>query len=170
MTAVVHISVDPVAIQLGALAVHWYGILYAVAFAAGFRYGVLPHLLPRGVSRAECDRMLVWAIVAGLLGARFYYVVQQPLGDYLRNPVRIIAVWEGGMDFFGAIFAALYPDSGQRSGLPRSAIGAPAPPVGAEGAPCEALRLPEEATEGACRSNVSYAGANRKENSRAKSS
>jgi phosphatidylglycerol:prolipoprotein diacylglycerol transferase len=107
MTAVVHINVDPVAIQLGALAVHWYGILYAVAFAVGFRYGVLPHLLPRGVSRAECDRMLVWAIVAGLLGARLYYVVQQPLGDYLRNPVRIIAVWEGGMDFFGAIFAAL---------------------------------------------------------------
>ncbi len=51
--------------------------------------------------------MLVWAIVAGLLGARLYYVAQQPLGDYLRNPVRIIAVWEGGMDFFGAIFAAL---------------------------------------------------------------
>jgi phosphatidylglycerol:prolipoprotein diacylglycerol transferase len=107
MTAVVHIGVDPVAIHLGALSVHWYGVLYAVAFAVGFRYGALPHLLPRGVSRAECDRMLVWAIVAGLLGARLYYVVQQPLGDYLHNPVRIIAVWEGGMDFFGAIFAAL---------------------------------------------------------------
>jgi phosphatidylglycerol:prolipoprotein diacylglycerol transferase len=107
MIGVLHITIDPVAVQLGALSVHWYGILYAVAFAAGFRFGVLPHLLPRGVSRADCDRTLVWAIVAGLLGARLYYDVQQPLGDYLRNPVRIIAVWEGGMDFFGAIFAAV---------------------------------------------------------------
>jgi len=107
MIGVVHLNVDPVALHLGAVGVHWYGILYAVAFVAGFRFGVLPHLLPRGVSRAECDRMLVWAIVAGLLGARLYYVVQQPLGDYLRDPVRIIAVWEGGMDFFGAIFAAV---------------------------------------------------------------
>ena len=107
MIAVVHIGIDPVALRLGALSVHWYGVLYAVAFAAGFRFGVLPHLLPRGVNRAECDRMLVWAIVAGLLGARLYYVVQQPLGDYLSNPVKIVAVWEGGMDFFGAIFGAL---------------------------------------------------------------
>ncbi len=107
MIGVVHIVVDPVALHLGGLAVHWYGILYAVAFAAGYRFAVLPHLLPRGVSRAECDRMLVWAIVAGLLGARLYYVVQQPLGEYIRDPVRIIAVWEGGMDFFGAIFAAV---------------------------------------------------------------
>lgn len=107
MIGVLHLNVDPVALRVGALAVHWYGILYAVAFIAGFRFGVLPHLLPRGLSRAECDRMLVWAIVIGLVGARLYYVVQQPLGDYLRNPVRIIAVWEGGMDFFGAIFAAV---------------------------------------------------------------
>jgi prolipoprotein diacylglyceryltransferase len=76
---VLHITIDPVAVQLGALSVHWYGILCAVAFAAGFRFGVLPHLLPRRVSRGDCDRTLVWAIVAGLLGARLYYVVQQPL-------------------------------------------------------------------------------------------
>lgn len=44
----------------------------------------------------------------GLLGARLYFVVQQPnLGDYLRDPIRIIAVWDGGMAFFGAVMACL---------------------------------------------------------------
>jgi phosphatidylglycerol:prolipoprotein diacylglycerol transferase len=50
----------------------------------------------------------VWTIIFGLLGGRLYYVIQQPnLGDYLRDPIRIIAVWEGGMAFFGAIIAGL---------------------------------------------------------------
>jgi len=103
---VIRISVDPV-LHLGPLPVHWYGVMYALAFLAGFRFGVLPHLRPRGVSRRDCDRLLIWVIVAGLLGARLYYDVQQPLGQYLHDPVRIIAVWEGGMDFFGAIFAGV---------------------------------------------------------------
>src|SRR5487761_1606973 len=71
---VVRIGIDP-DVHLGPLPVHWYGVMYALAFLAGFQVGVLPHLLPRGVSRADCDRMVIWVIVAGLLGARLYYDV-----------------------------------------------------------------------------------------------
>jgi phosphatidylglycerol---prolipoprotein diacylglyceryl transferase len=104
---VIRIDIDPV-IHVGGLAVHWYGVMYAVAFLVAFRYGVLPHVEPRGVSRGTAERALIWTIIFGLLGARLYYVVQQPnLGDYLHNPIRIIAVWEGGMAFFGAIIGGL---------------------------------------------------------------
>jgi phosphatidylglycerol---prolipoprotein diacylglyceryl transferase len=104
---VIRIDIDPV-IHLGGLAVHWYGVMYAIAFLVAFRYGVLPHLEARGISRATAERALIWTIIFGLLGARLYYVVQQPnLGDYLHNPIRIIAVWEGGMAFFGAIVGGL---------------------------------------------------------------
>jgi phosphatidylglycerol:prolipoprotein diacylglycerol transferase len=104
---VIRIDIDPV-MHIGGLAVHWYGVMYAVAFLVAFRYGVLPHVEPRGVSRGTAERALIWTIIFGLLGARLYYVVQQPnLGDYLHNPIRIIAVWEGGMAFFGAIIAGL---------------------------------------------------------------
>jgi phosphatidylglycerol:prolipoprotein diacylglycerol transferase len=103
----IRIDLDPV-IRIGGLSVHWYGVMYAVAFLVAFRYGVLPHLEARGIKRATAERGLVWTIVFGLLGARLYYVVQQPnLGDYLHNPIRIIAVWEGGMAFFGAIVGGL---------------------------------------------------------------
>ncbi|MDQ6855793.1 MAG: prolipoprotein diacylglyceryl transferase [Candidatus Dormibacteraeota bacterium] len=103
----IRIDIDPV-IRIGALSVHWYGVMYAVAFVVAFRYGVLPHVQARGLSRAMAERALVWTIIFGLLGARLYYVLQQPnLGDYLHNPIRIIAVWEGGMAFFGAIIGGL---------------------------------------------------------------
>ncbi len=101
------IDIDPV-IHIGSISVHWYGVMYAVAFLVAFRYGVLPYLEPRGISRQTAERALVWTIIFGLLGGRLYYVIQQPnLGDYLRDPIRIIAVWEGGMAFFGAIIAGL---------------------------------------------------------------
>jgi phosphatidylglycerol:prolipoprotein diacylglycerol transferase len=47
------------------------------------------------------------AIPAGLVGARLYYGLQQPLSIYITEPWRIIAVWEGGMAFYGAIFAVV---------------------------------------------------------------
>jgi phosphatidylglycerol---prolipoprotein diacylglyceryl transferase len=101
------IDIDPV-IHIGSIPVHWYGVMYALAFLVAFRYGVLPYLEPRGISRQTAERALVWTIIFGLLGGRLYYVIQQPnLGDYLRDPIRIIAVWEGGMAFFGAIIVGL---------------------------------------------------------------
>jgi phosphatidylglycerol:prolipoprotein diacylglycerol transferase len=104
---VIRIDIDPV-IHIGSVPVHWYGVMYAIAFLVAFRYGVLPHVTARGLDRSTAERALVWTIIFGLLGARLYYVIQQPnLGDYLRNPIRIIAVWEGGMAFFGAIIAGL---------------------------------------------------------------
>jgi len=104
---IIRIDIDPV-IHIGSVPVHWYGVMYALAFLVGFRYGVLPHVTRRGIDRGTAERALVWTIIFGLLGARLYYVVQQPnLGDYLHDPLRIIAVWEGGMAFFGAILAGL---------------------------------------------------------------
>ncbi|MFN2569167.1 MAG: prolipoprotein diacylglyceryl transferase [Candidatus Dormibacteria bacterium] len=108
MLAVIHVGIDPILFRIGGLAVHWYGIMYAVAFAVAFRYGVLPHLRSRGIPQPVIERLTAWTILWGLLGARLYYVVQQPnLKDFLLHPIRIIAVWEGGMAFFGAIIGGL---------------------------------------------------------------
>jgi len=71
---VIRIDIDPV-IRIGGLSVHWYGVMYALAFLVAFRYGVLPHVVPRGVDRGTAERALIWTIIFGLLGARLYYVV-----------------------------------------------------------------------------------------------
>ena len=104
--AVIHITIDPV-IHLGPFAVHWYGVMYVIAFVVAFRYGVVPHVVPRGLDRHDAETMVAWVIVAGLVGARLYYDVQQPLATFSADPIGIIAVWRGGMDFFGAIFAGV---------------------------------------------------------------
>ena len=107
LVGTITIDIDPV-LHLGPVPIHWYGIMYVVAFVVAFRYGVLPHVTARGLPRNLAERALVWTVIFGLIGGRLYYVVQQPnLGDFIGNPIRIIAVWEGGMAFFGAIIAGL---------------------------------------------------------------
>ena len=106
LVGVVTININPV-FQLGPFTIHWYGVFYAIAFIAAYRYGVLPLALRKGISRPMAERITVWTIVFGLLGARLYYDVQQPdfVSNYLLQPLNLIAFWNGGMAFFGAIIA-----------------------------------------------------------------
>ena len=105
VTAAITIPFDPVIFRLGGLAVHWYGVAYVIAFAVGARL-VTNYLVPRGISARDISDGLWWTIGFGLLGGRLYFVLQQPnLGDYLRHPIEVIAVWKGGMAFFGAVIS-----------------------------------------------------------------
>jgi phosphatidylglycerol:prolipoprotein diacylglycerol transferase len=98
------INVDPV-LNLGPLPIHWYGVMYAVAFLAAYQFGVLPYAIKRGLPKSVAEKITVWTIIFGLLGGRLYYVVQQPdlWNNYVLHPINIIAFWQGGMAFFGAI-------------------------------------------------------------------
>jgi phosphatidylglycerol---prolipoprotein diacylglyceryl transferase len=98
------INVDPV-LNLGPLPIHWYGVMYAVAFLTAYQFGVLPYAIKRGLPKSVAEKITVWTIIFGLLGGRLYYVVQQPdlWQNYVLHPINIIAFWQGGMAFFGAI-------------------------------------------------------------------
>lgn len=106
LVGVITVDINPV-FQLGPFTIHWYGVFYALAFLAAYRFGVLPLAIRRGVPRAVAERITVWTIIFGLLGARLYYDVQQPdfVSNYLLHPINLIAFWQGGMAFFGAIVA-----------------------------------------------------------------
>jgi phosphatidylglycerol:prolipoprotein diacylglycerol transferase len=96
----------PPGFYLGPLQVRFYGIAYVVAFVVG-TWLASRHLETRGVPRSVSSDIAFWTIVFGLIGARLYYVVQSGWWWYLTHPLHIFAIWEGGMAFFGAIFAAL---------------------------------------------------------------
>ncbi len=91
---------------LGPLQIRFYGIAYVIAFIVG-TWVASRHLARRGVPSNVTGDIAFWAIVFGLIGARLYYVIQSGWWWYLTHPLHIFAVWEGGMAFFGAIFAAL---------------------------------------------------------------
>lgn len=104
--AVIRIGIDPTAFHLGPVAIHWYGLFYVVAIIIGVEIA-RRYVTTFGANEDELWGFLPWAIGAGLLGGRLYYVVQNRQGYYLSNPEHILAAWEGGMAFFGAIGAVL---------------------------------------------------------------
>jgi phosphatidylglycerol:prolipoprotein diacylglycerol transferase len=102
--SIINMPLDPV-LQIGPIPVHWYGLGYAIAFYVGYRL-ILPFAVSRGISEKTISDAFWWNIGIGLVAARLYFVIQQPnLSIYFQNPLKIIAVWEGGMAFFGAVIA-----------------------------------------------------------------
>jgi phosphatidylglycerol:prolipoprotein diacylglycerol transferase len=101
----IHIDIDPVLLRIGPLALHWYGLMYVVAIVMGL-WLIRGYTERQGIKEEQVYRMLWWCVVAGLLGGRLYFVIQQPdlVPDYLLKPQNILATWEGGMAFYGAVF------------------------------------------------------------------
>jgi len=102
--AAIVLNIDPILLQLGPLAIRWYGLMYVVGIIVGVQ-AALPYARSLGITDDQVWSVLGPCIVAGLVGGRLYYVVQQPLGPFIAQPWRIIATWEGGMAFYGAIGA-----------------------------------------------------------------
>jgi phosphatidylglycerol---prolipoprotein diacylglyceryl transferase len=100
------INIDPILFSLGPLSVRWYGLMYIVGIVIGLLVA-LPYGKARGLKMEHLEQIVIWSVPAGLIGARLYYVIQQPLEQYVEEPWRIFAFWEGGMAFFGAIFAVV---------------------------------------------------------------
>ena len=101
----IYVNIDPVFLRLGPLHMTWYGLMYVVAIIVGL-WVIRGYTARMGISNDVKYRVLWWCIVAGLIGGRLYFVIQQPnfVSYYLANPQHIFATWEGGMAFFGAIF------------------------------------------------------------------
>lgn len=106
MLGFIVVNIDPIIAQIGPLTFRWYGLMYVVGIAVGL-WVAMPYARERGLSEDDLWTVIWPSVVAGFVGARLYFVVQQPLGPYLREPWRIMATWEGGMAFYGAIFGVI---------------------------------------------------------------
>ena len=106
-----HPGWDPVAVRIGPLAVHWYGLMYLVGFALFVWLGRrrLQHEPYRslGWQPRDVEDMLFWGVLGVILGGRLGYVLFYKPLDYLANPLQIFAVWQGGMSFHGGLLGVL---------------------------------------------------------------
>lgn len=101
-------NIDPIALRIGAFAVHWYGLAYLAAFVAAFL--VLRSLVSRWGLALDGDDMLnimLAAVVGVLLGGRLGYVLFYGRGAYFRHPLEILAIWDGGMSFHGGLIGII---------------------------------------------------------------
>ena len=97
--------IDPVAIDLpGPIDIRWYGLMYLVGFVAG--YAILRQLIRRGwlpMTEAALSDLVTAAIVGVIAGGRLGYMLFYDLPDLLREPARLLRIWEGGMSFHGGL-------------------------------------------------------------------
>jgi len=105
----VHPQFDPVALQLGPLAVRWYGLMYLVGFLLIWFVG--RHRIaarPGGVwTQKDLDDALFYGILGTIIGGRLGYVLFYKLGEYALAPWRVLYVWEGGMSFHGGLIGVV---------------------------------------------------------------
>lgn len=99
------LNINPIALQLGPLSIRWYGLGYVLAIAVAL-WATLRYADGLGVARQRVWDIFMGTALAALIGGRLYFVIQQPdlVTTYLAHPGNILAVWNGGMAFFGAIF------------------------------------------------------------------
>jgi len=105
----VHPNFDPVALQLGPLAIRWYGLMYLVAFALSYGLGRL-RIARAAAGRVGVDLLddlLFFGVLGVILGGRLGYVLFYKPGYYLAHPLEIFAVWQGGMAFHGGFLGVL---------------------------------------------------------------
>ena len=104
----VHPQFDPIALQLGPIAIRWYGLMYLIAFALVWLLG--RWRIAKGnaiLTVRDLDDLLFYGILGVVLGGRLGYVLFYKPGYYLSHPVEILYVWQGGMAFHGGLIGVL---------------------------------------------------------------
>jgi len=104
-----HPQIDPVAIHIGPLSVHWYGLMYLLGFTLFLWLGKwrLRKLNRPGWDVTLMDDLLFYGVLGVVLGGRLGEVLFYQPGYYLFHPLEILAVWKGGMSFHGGFLGVL---------------------------------------------------------------
>ena len=100
-----HPQFDPVAIAVGPVAIHWYGLMYLIAFAQFWWLGKwrIEHGRVTGWTVEALDDLVFYGVLGVILGGRLGQVLFYEPGYYLAHPAEILAVWKGGMSFHGGM-------------------------------------------------------------------
>lgn len=102
-------SIDPVAIHLGPLAIHWYGIMYLIGFAACWY--VLHRRIAKtptsGFTEAQLSDLLFYVVLGLILGGRLGYMFFYDWDNVIHDPFQILKIWQGGMSFHGGLIGAI---------------------------------------------------------------
>jgi phosphatidylglycerol:prolipoprotein diacylglycerol transferase len=109
----IHPQLDPVALQIGPLAIHWYGVTYLVAFAL---FMLLARVRLRHPSYAQSARpwqpadiedLLFWGVMGVIVGGRVGYCLFYKPGYYAAHPLEVLYLWQGGMSFHGGMLGVI---------------------------------------------------------------
>ncbi len=99
---------NPVMFEIGPVKAHWYGFMYALAFIFGYLFLNYSAIAGRmKLTSKQKDTLAVTVILGVLLGGRIGYIIFYNLTYYFTNPLKVLAVWEGGMSMHGGVIGVI---------------------------------------------------------------
>jgi len=101
-------QIDPVALQIGPIAVHWYGLMYLIGFALVWLLG--RWRIQQGktdLTLRDLEDLIFYSVLGVVAGGRLGYVLFYKPSDYLANPIEIFYLWQGGMSFHGGLIGVI---------------------------------------------------------------
>lgn len=101
-------EIDPVALSLGPLKVHWYGLMYLLAFAGVWVLGrYRASAAGSGWNAQMVDDMVFYGVIGTVLGGRLGYMLFYAFDQLVANPLSVLMIWEGGMSFHGGLVGVM---------------------------------------------------------------
>ncbi len=101
-------KIDPVFLRLGPLELRWYGLMYVLSFSIA--YLLITHNAKRKnlpLKKDDIADLIFYLALGVILGGRIGYILFYNLSYYLENPLKVFAVWEGGMSFHGGLIGTV---------------------------------------------------------------
>ena len=106
--AIPYPDIDPVLVSLGPIQLRWYGLMYLIGLTAA--YFLIQHKVARkglAIRKDQIYDMVVYAAFGVFLGGRIGYTFFYNFSYYSQNPLKLLAVWEGGMSFHGGLLGTI---------------------------------------------------------------
>ncbi|NYT65542.1 prolipoprotein diacylglyceryl transferase [Alcaligenaceae bacterium] len=101
-------EINPIALQIGPIAIHWYGLMYLIGFALVWVLG--RWRIKHGktdLSPQDLEDIIFYSVLGVIAGGRLGYVLLYKPAYYLTHPLEIFYVWEGGMAFHGGLLGVI---------------------------------------------------------------
>jgi phosphatidylglycerol:prolipoprotein diacylglycerol transferase len=97
-------EIDPIALSLGPIKIHWYGLMYVAGFIAGWWLARRRAAAPGSTWKPiDVDDLIFFAAIGVIAGGRLGYVLVYGLNAFLTDPLMVFRVWDGGMSFHGGL-------------------------------------------------------------------
>ena len=97
-------QIDPIALTLGPVKVHWYGLMYLIGFAAVYFLGKKRAQASWSVIKPEAiEDLVTYGAMGVILGGRIGYILFYNFSEFLNDPVILLKIWQGGMSFHGGL-------------------------------------------------------------------
>jgi phosphatidylglycerol:prolipoprotein diacylglycerol transferase len=100
------VSIDPIIFSIGHFALRWYSLIILIAIVVGI-WLTAREAERKGFKPDDIYDTAMWIIVAGLIGARLFHVLDHWSHEYAMNPIRALYIWEGGLAIWGALVGGL---------------------------------------------------------------